>query len=354
MTNLSPGENLLLLIDAYNVEDQKHRKNFRKKNYNNPFFDDYAEVLEAIQQRNPKADLHGFFYHLGFLRTNGTLFDLREKEYLEKQFEAFEIDVPEWVKNCFDEIDLRTSFVDKFLNEKQYEWKQKQVKEYKEELEQELQEFTLNTSTSRSEFLKEKFNSNSEEIKQTESRFWKVYKYDVSQFYKNYQFKATKEDLNNLFFHSEKEIGTINEIWNIHKLLKKYFDSKNQLRILKEVISFNFPQVQKKTKPVEENIWFQVGLTFATGKAQELLNKYKTGNGEYVKGHFKKITLELGFKPTDRPLFSDTFGNNNKSSNNNIYSQPEKLLHIFEYCVNNNLTVVEDFKEQLPKENNLL
>lgn len=347
MTDFNPGEALLLLVDAYNVEDQKARKNFRNKNYKNPFWENYSEVLKAIQQRNEKADLDGFLYELGFLRINGSLYNPGEQEYLEKQFKAFEIDIPEWVKNCFDEIVLRTSFIEKFLGEKQYKWNQKQIREYKEELEQELQEFTLNTSTSRTEYLKEKFNSTSKEIKKTESHFRKVYKYDISQFYKNHLFKADKEDLNSLYFYAEKEMGTINEVWNIHKLLKKYFDLKNQLPIIKEVISFNFTQVEKVIKPVEENAWFQIGLTFATGKAQELLEHYKIGKGQFVKGHFTKITSDLGFKKSDRNYFSQTFNDTTKD-NKNIYSQPDKLRVIYEYCQNNNIEVVEDFIKHLP------
>ncbi|UZH56043.1 hypothetical protein JRG66_04005 [Salinimicrobium tongyeongense] len=341
MTNLSPGEALLLIVDAYNIEDKKARKNFRNKNYKNPFYDNYSEVLKAIQERNEKADLDAFIYHLGFLRSQGTLHRLSEKDYLQEQFEAFKIDVPEWVKNCFEEIEFRTSCNERFIQKEEYKWKQEQIKAYKEELEQELQEFTLNTSTSRAEYLKKKFNSTSEEIRKTESHFRKIYKYDISNIYKNNKFTATKEDLNNIYFFAEKEAGTINEFWNIHKLLKKYFDLKNQLPILKEEINFNFPQVEKETKPVEENIWFKIGLTFATGKAQKIYKDCK---------NYSEVARKLGFDSSYRNYFARTFANSEKvTDNKNIYSQPDKLKEIYQYCQKYDIEVAEDFKKQLTK-----
>ncbi len=136
----------------------------------------------------------------------------------------------------------------------------------------------------------------------------------------------------------------------LNKAFKAAKKNIERLKISKiEKHPANDTEVKTNKKPIEENIWFKVGLTFATGKAQELLKKHKIGQGEYVKGYFSKITKELGFKPTDRVYFSQTF-NNTTSDNKNIYSQLEKLHQIFQYCQNHNIKVVEDFHKHLSKE----
>ena len=93
----------------------------------------------------------------------------------------------------------------------------------------------------------------------------------------------------------------------------------------------------------KNKIWFKVGLEFAKGAAQKLysLNKDK-------KGHFKIITDELGFKPTDRPYFSETIGNHTDRSQN-IYNDFNKTHKIFQHCQDNNISVVEDFTNQYNK-----
>ena len=93
----------------------------------------------------------------------------------------------------------------------------------------------------------------------------------------------------------------------------------------------------------KNKIWFKVGLEFAKGAAQKLysLNKDK-------KGHFKIITDELGFKPTDRPYFSETIGNHTDRSQN-IYNDFNKMHKIFQHCQDNNISVVEDFTNQYNK-----
>ena len=83
--------------------------------------------------------------------------------------------------------------------------------------------------------------------------------------------------------------------------------------------------------------WFRVGLFFANGSAQKLYLKYKAD-----KGHFKKITLELGFKETDRPYFSETF-NNSTNHPKNLYRNLEQLDTIYDYCIENNIQIDSNF-----------
>ncbi len=101
------------------------------------------------------------------------------------------------------------------------------------------------------------------------------------------------------------------------------------------------PEINLDEK-ITRTTWFKIGLTFATGQAQELYERYKM-----EKGHFSKIATKLGFKITDRPYFSQTI-NNSTVDNKNIYSSPQKLKKIYTYCQVKNIQVCSDFKAQLP------
>jgi len=93
-------------------------------------------------------------------------------------------------------------------------------------------------------------------------------------------------------------------------------------------------------KDIKEQTPFLVGLKFANGEAQELYKKYK---GE--KGHFKKICLELGFKDTDRPYFSETL-NNNRKGIKNIYNKKGTLIQVYNYCTENKIVMCDGFLEK--------
>lgn len=97
------------------------------------------------------------------------------------------------------------------------------------------------------------------------------------------------------------------------------------------------PTFEKIEDSDKSKIWFKVGLFFAKGEAQELYEKYKS-----ERGHFKKITLELGFKESDRPYFSETI-NNTTVSDKNIYSDLTKMKKIRNHCKKNNILISEDF-----------
>jgi hypothetical protein len=97
------------------------------------------------------------------------------------------------------------------------------------------------------------------------------------------------------------------------------------------------PKDEPSDEAYKEYAWFKVGLFFANGKAQELYSKYKS-----EKGHFKTITLELGFKKTDRPHFSETI-NNMTNHPKNIYRDFTKMKKIHDHCIYNKILVNEDF-----------
>jgi hypothetical protein len=101
----------------------------------------------------------------------------------------------------------------------------------------------------------------------------------------------------------------------------------------KETIDSN----KNETAKDENKGWFKVGLFFANGEAQKLYKKYKS-----EKGHFKKITLELGFKESDRPYFSETINNSTKNPKN-IFKSSKKMKIIIDHCEKNNIPINDDF-----------
>jgi hypothetical protein len=100
--------------------------------------------------------------------------------------------------------------------------------------------------------------------------------------------------------------------------------------------SINNDFVEKEAKDYQETIWFKTGIKLATGEAYQLYNKYK-----FDKGHFTKINLELGFKPTDRPYFSDTINDND--SDKNTFANKDKLKKLHQYIIDNNLNLGTEF-----------
>lgn len=130
------------------------------------------------------------------------------------------------------------------------------------------------------------------------------------------------------------------------KILNNHSDEKISLKGIlkntKEIEKNEYPSNRKHNKKNYKNFtWFKIGLKFATGEAHQLYNKYKN-----KKGHFKKITLELGFKETDRPFISETI-NNTTQNNNNIYSNIKKMKKISTHCAENKINTCDKFNEAL-------
>jgi hypothetical protein len=178
--------------------------------------------------------------------------------------------------------------------------------------------------------------------------------------------KSPKDDLlegDKLFYSGMTNDGIeitendfiLHEIFKLNQIPEQElnFDGKKRvdfcrLHLQKKLINILLGGTKPLPKPEIDlnenfvhNTWFKIGLTFAIGQAQELYEKYKE-----EKGHFSKIAIKLGFKPTDRPYFSQTI-NNSTRDNKNIYSSPEKLEKIYTYCKVKNIPVCSEFLSQL-------
>lgn len=95
-----------------------------------------------------------------------------------------------------------------------------------------------------------------------------------------------------------------------------------------------------KAKDYKDTIWFKTGIPLATGEAFELYRKYKND-----KGYCKKICLELGFKETDRPYFSETINDQPRATdkNKNTFADKGKLQKLYNHLTENNMPFGAEF-----------
>lgn len=99
------------------------------------------------------------------------------------------------------------------------------------------------------------------------------------------------------------------------------------------------PETKSNTKKDKtKEIWFIVGVMFATGEMQKLFKEMNKNATQTAK--------HLG-NESYRPFISETVANTNKKPLN-IYSRKKKDINlILEYCKTNNLEVCQDFKDKI-------
>ena len=143
-------------------------------------------------------------------------------------------------------------------------------------------------------------------------------------------FKLNRIPLETIDFDGRKRV----------EFYRQYLQKKLMKILMGETKPLPKPEIDLDEK-ITRTTWFKIGITFATGQAQELYKEYKQ-----KKGHFTKMANKLGFKETDRPYFSETI-NNSTISNKNLYSSPDKLKTIYAYCQVKNIKVCPDFIAQI-------
>ena len=131
--------------------------------------------------------------------------------------------------------------------------------------------------------------------------------------------------------------GAIDDINLRGAFIKWYNITLNELEPKNDAPELNNNTAPKKVKDYKKFIWFKIGLTLATGGAFELYSKYKND-----KGHFKKICLELGFKESDRPYFSETI-NGTTNNDKNIFAEKDKLQKLHKHLTENNMNFGTEF-----------
>lgn len=97
------------------------------------------------------------------------------------------------------------------------------------------------------------------------------------------------------------------------------------------------PEPAKPKKDYKEEIWFKIGLLFATGEI-EILSKKHNRNAT-------QIAVELKNK-SYRPYISESL-NNSTQTDKNIFSKPDKVTKIADHCKENDIKMCEDFLSKL-------
>lgn len=97
------------------------------------------------------------------------------------------------------------------------------------------------------------------------------------------------------------------------------------------------------TKDKYSENWFVVGKLFANGEMEVLLKKFDRNFTQIAK-HLKPNTSE-GKEPYKgiRPYISQS-ANNTTITDKNIFSSPNKILLIQQYCIDNHIEMTDHFK----------
>lgn len=270
-------------------------------------------------------------------KTDTKVLKERYKEYLNQFIQPEAIPLNYNNSNTVKKIDYLTLLLDTYINQKDI---------FFEVIQNRQLDFEKNNSISKKEFY---FNCD-KVVKNLKSQIDEQFFKRQKELYQIIEFKEAKGEL---IINFENELKTLNNnqfgLNLLHLTADKFRgnfyltdidfieNSINKLKNIKtEIIDLSDNVATKKVKDYKECIWFKTGVKMATGEAYALYNKYKLD-----KGHFIKICLELGFKETDRPYFSDTINDNN--SDKNTFANKDKLKKLHKHLTENGLTFGTEF-----------
>jgi hypothetical protein len=103
----------------------------------------------------------------------------------------------------------------------------------------------------------------------------------------------------------------------------------------------NFKVTDDTSKDVTKTHWFTVGLAFANGKMDVLIEKHRI---DKCNPNISAIAKELG-NLNYRPFVSETYYS--KDNRQNIFYCKKKVTLIQDYCTENNIPIVDSFKARL-------
>ena len=104
----------------------------------------------------------------------------------------------------------------------------------------------------------------------------------------------------------------------------------------------NFKVTDNHSKDATEFLWFKVGLLFANGKMDSLIEESKCGNNP----NFSAISRKLE-NMNCRPYISESY--HSKNNGKNIFLSKSKVSYLEKYCKENNIPIVESFKAYVKK-----
>lgn len=114
------------------------------------------------------------------------------------------------------------------------------------------------------------------------------------------------------------------------------------------------PQLQTKSDQAKykNEVWFKVGLLFASGKMENYYTEV-TGGIIFKKGYTApKVAKSLGNINYNKFILAsvNNYLPNNPNGNKNIFNSKDKMDKIIKHCGENNIPVIPYFTERLPSE----
>ena len=104
----------------------------------------------------------------------------------------------------------------------------------------------------------------------------------------------------------------------------------------------NFKVTDNHSKDATEFLWFKVGLLFANGEMDSLIEESKCENIP----NFSAISRKLE-NMNCRPYISESY--HSKNNGKNIFLSKSKVSYLEKYCKENNIPIVESFKTYVKK-----
>ncbi len=136
------------------------------------------------------------------------------------------------------------------------------------------------------------------------------------------------------------KMGTASDYWYCKDEFDFFKDKFQELTEPKQI------EAVSKEKSFMDESWFKVGLSFATGEIYKLLknNKgdYTATARELLKKHNCNATEKELKSPSYRPYISES-KSNTKTSDKNIFSKPDKLVKVYNYCIENKIVMCNEF-----------
>jgi len=127
---LPNGEILLRFIDMYNIAFEKQRNNLKHaqkfdigKIWKEEPFNSFFKLLE-----NKDIEIYSFIENLSSLRFCGTFYNIQSANEVIEGFKKLQIDVPEYVVNCYREVEKRTNYINSLIDDNKYEWDKQRKK----------------------------------------------------------------------------------------------------------------------------------------------------------------------------------------------------------------------------------
>lgn len=119
---------------------------------------------------------------------------------------------------------------------------------------------------------------------------------------------------------------------------------KEHLKFLKEKRTKLEPlrsSGKSDSKDYKDEIWFQVGLFFATGVLDELKIQNKSGS---------QIARDLGNQNYDKYILATMNNYKKTNTDKNLLLHPDKLQKIYDHCIANNIDMTSSFKALIQPE----